>query len=81
MKKEFKEHDESINKTVRSSIEHAKKYYVTDNTDKYELAVESILCDLIDRRGIRYSWYDINEDIQKEIKETWRRIIKTTIEN
>jgi hypothetical protein len=41
--------------------------------------VEDIISDLSDRRGFNNVWYEIDEDIQNEIKEKWFTIIKAGI--
>ncbi len=38
-------------------------------------AVEAILADMTDRRGFRHQWDNCDEDIQEEIRETWRQRI------
>lgn len=35
------------------------------------LAVEAIIRDFTDRRGLRQAWDSIDRDIRKEIKHTW----------
>lgn len=40
-----------------------------------ENIVNEIIKDLTDRRGINNEWFSIDEDIQEEIKETWKNII------
>lgn len=42
------------------------------NTSK---AVEEIIADLTDRRGLSGEWDQIDEDIQQEIMTTWRGIL------
>jgi hypothetical protein len=42
-------------------------------------AVESIVQDLSDRRGLRQEWEQIDEDIQEEIKQTWAVIIRESV--
>lgn len=37
--------------------------------------IEDILYDLKDRKGIKHSWNEIDDDVQEEIKETWKKII------
>jgi geranylgeranyl pyrophosphate synthase len=39
------------------------------------LIVDDIVDDISDRRGLKSEWYAIDEDIQKEIKDTWKNII------
>lgn len=41
-----------------------------------ENAVNEIVSDLNDRRGLRQEWEQIDDDIQNVIKETWKDIIK-----
>lgn len=43
--------------------------------EQAEKIVENIVSDLTDRRGLKQEWWMIDEDIQKEIKETWKEII------
>lgn len=38
--------------------------------------VAAILEDLTDRGGLRHSWEDIDDDIQKEIVQKWRTIVE-----
>lgn len=38
-------------------------------------AVKRILADVTDRRGWRQAWDTFDEDIQDEIRETWKRIL------
>jgi len=38
-------------------------------------AVEEIVKDLTDRRGLRQEWEQIDEEIQLEIKEMWAGFI------
>ena len=47
--------------------------------DKYENAVNAIIDDLSDRRGLRHEWDNIDEDIQDEIRETWRGLIEKAL--
>lgn len=44
-----------------------------------KLAVSQILDDLTDRRGLRQEWDAIDDDIQKEIRDGWARIIDEAI--
>lgn len=39
-----------------------------------------ILEDVTDRRGWEHEWYNMDEDIQKEIKESWIKIITDILE-
>ncbi len=41
--------------------------------------IEKIIHDLTDRRGLQGEWYNIDEDIQKEIIETWQNIASDEI--
>jgi hypothetical protein len=40
-----------------------------------ECIVDEIVADLCGRRGLRQEWEEIDEETQKEIKLTWRKII------
>ena len=40
-----------------------------------EKAVEDIIKDLSDRRGLKSEWCQIDDDIQEEIKSIWVSII------
>jgi hypothetical protein len=37
--------------------------------------VKRIVDDLTDRRGLRQEWEGIDDEIQKEIKSVWKKII------
>ncbi len=41
--------------------------------------VEEIVRDIESRRGLRQEWESIDEDIQDEIKDTWKKIIETNL--
>jgi hypothetical protein len=38
-------------------------------------AVSKIISDLTDRRGLKHAWFDIDDDIQEQIKEKWVKIL------
>ena len=40
-----------------------------------ETIVEAIVYDILDRRGLKQEFRQIDEDIVKEIKEVWRETI------
>lgn len=40
-----------------------------------EKIVDKIIEDLTDRRGLRQEYEQIDDDIQKEIKDTWINIV------
>lgn len=42
-------------------------------------AVKQIIDDMTDRRGLRQEWDAIDDDIQKEIRETWQKIVHEAI--
>jgi hypothetical protein len=46
-----------------------------------ENIVEKLISDLKDRRGFRQEWEEIDEDIQQEIRETWKGIIEGETES
>lgn len=41
-----------------------------------KLAVEAIIADLSDRRGLGQEWEQIDEDIQDEIRDQWTLIVR-----
>lgn len=41
-------------------------------------AVDKIVEDLTDRRGLRQEWENIDEEIQAEIKLAWAKVIDST---
>ena len=43
------------------------------------LAVEGIIEDLSDRRGLRHEWDAIDEDVQQEIRDAWTTIVEARI--
>lgn len=47
------------------------------NKKKSEIIVDAIIIDLSDRRGLRHEWEQIDEDIQKEIRDKWINLIET----
>jgi hypothetical protein len=36
-----------------------------------EVAVDAIIYDLDDRRGLKHEWRAIDEDIRRDIREAW----------
>jgi len=48
-------------------------------SDLAEKIVSDIVEDLTDRSGIGDAFEDCDEDIQKEIKDTWERIVRRHI--
>jgi hypothetical protein len=46
-----------------------------------QLAVDEIVYDLSDRRGMGQQWDGIDNDIKEEIKEVWTKIIVKMFEN
>jgi len=65
------------------AIHHAEKYG-TPLEDvlpgPIALAVESIIQDLLDRRGLKHEWRQIDEDVQDEIGYVWGLIIEKCIQ-
>lgn len=41
--------------------------------------VAQIERDLTDRRGLRHAWEGIDEDVQEQILETWRAIVRDNL--
>lgn len=48
---------------------------MTDATKLAISAVDEIITDLLDRRGLRQEWETIDSGVQQEIKEAWAQII------
>lgn len=44
-----------------------------------EYITEEIVKDLSDRRGLRQEWDNIDYDIQEEIKDNWKSIIRDVL--
>ena len=42
---------------------------------RIELAIDGIIADLTDRRGLRQEWEQIDDDIKTEIRNTWLDIM------
>jgi hypothetical protein len=51
------------------------------NTVAAKIAVEGIIKDLTNRRGLRQEWEQIDEDIQEEIKDQWTLIVLNAMDN
>jgi len=43
--------------------------------EQAQQAVEAIVLDLSDRRGIGHEWFQIDEDIQDEIRSEWVELV------
>jgi hypothetical protein len=48
--------------------------------DTADRAVDAIINDLTDRRGLRQEWEQIDKDTQKEIRETWASLIRLAVD-
>jgi hypothetical protein len=46
-----------------------------NNSKIADSIVAAILRDLKDRRGLKHEWSRIDEDIQFEIEEAWKKIV------
>jgi len=44
--------------------------------DKADIAVDRIIADLSDRKGIGNEWEWIDEEVQEEIRQKWSDIIR-----
>jgi len=40
------------------------------------LIVEALIYDISDRRGLKHEWNAIDAEVQREIRATWRKIIR-----
>lgn len=47
---------------------------------KIEAAVDAIIADLRDRRGLRQEWDQIDEEIALEIRDEWVRILEENLD-
>jgi hypothetical protein len=43
-------------------------------------AVDALIFDISDRRGLKREWCQIDADVQQEIRATWEKIIKSAYE-
>ncbi len=48
---------------------------------KAESIVNDIIKDLTDRRGLRQEWECIDQDIQQEIRDEWKKIVLGHLSN
>jgi hypothetical protein len=51
----------------------------TNSTSGPDKAVNKIVDDLVNKKGFRQIWFDIDEDTQEKIKEKWVNIIKGNV--
>lgn len=64
-----------IEEKAKHMIEIAKKYG-RKNGDPISLAVDAIVADISDRRGLKGEWAAIEDEIRMEIRGTWEAIIR-----
>jgi len=64
---------------AKHTIEIAKKYGRKIADDPIALAVDALVMDLSDRRGLKQEWANIDEHIQEEIMGMWDAIIHRCI--
>ena len=48
--------------------------------DPIELAIDGIEYDLLDRRGLKNVWRQIDNDVKEEIKQAWVKILSIALE-
>lgn len=60
---------------AKHSIERAIEFG-RQKDDKVSLAVDSIIADLTDRRGLRQEWEQIDDNIKNDIIEVWESIMR-----
>ena len=53
--------------------------YLENENDKAVNILNALFKDMLDRRGFRQNWEQIDEDIQLEIIETWYKLIQDVI--
>ena len=58
-----------------------KKYIPFGSVNRFgaDKAVDEIIDDLTDRKGLRQGWYNMGEDVQEEIKNKWIDIINSKV--
>lgn len=66
-----------IKDNAKRSVQVAKEHL---KYDKFELAVNALEHDIADRGGLKNEWRQIDSEIQKEIKETWKEILREVFE-
>jgi hypothetical protein len=86
-KKRLKQLEQSMTPHARMVAEQLSEHFqhATSKADtmaetftieqRARLAVDGIIDDLTDRRGLSGEWYNIDEDIRNEIIETWVDIV------
>jgi len=67
---------------LKSIAEKIARLEASENSARVRLsyvdanfAVSKIISDLTDRRGLKHAWFDIDDDIQEQIKEKWVKIL------
>ena len=46
-----------------------------------DIIVDKIFDDMLNRRGFNDLWYEIEDDLKKEIRESWKNIIISECQN
>ncbi len=69
---------ESIEERAQWALNHAMGFHTPQ--DGYDFIVKAIVADICDRRGLRQEWESIDGDIQGEIMNVWREIIRGVID-
>lgn len=47
--------------------------------ERYEAAVDEIIADLKDRKGLGDEWYAIDDNVMDEIREEWIQILERSM--
>lgn len=64
--------EKNIINSAKRSLEVAKQNFKPDAVD---LIVNALAYDINDRRGLKNEWRQIDYEVIKEIKATWKEII------
>lgn len=67
--------DEDAKHTILLAKEHGRKL----ENNLIALAVDALIFDLSDRRGLKQEWAEIDERTQEEIMDMWEAIIRGCI--
>lgn len=89
MTKSYKPHDFAIanqiakdeNKTLHEAAkQYRKENGMMDNDERARKIAKKVFEDILDRKGIGNELEECDDDIQKEIKNDWKKIILKVLE-
>lgn len=66
---------DEVKEKIRQGFRELRKKVIPEPKETAEKIVDKIILDFTDRGGLRQAWEDVDEGIQKEIRQAWHYIV------